>query len=150
MYPVGNKQPPDRWSWTSSPFKCKMLHLVEILWWWILVWQTVDSFLFSFSNRTKYILMWENSSSAIRSEENNSKKIIYVISMPLLTFWFSFLLCVFNEDLTLKGAPFVAQLIKNPPAMWETWVWPLGWEDPLEKGKATHSIILAWRIPWIV
>lgn len=100
MYPVGNKQPPDRWSWTSSPFKCKMLHLVEILWWWILVWQTVDSFLFSFSNRTKYILMWENSSSAIRSEENNSKKIIYVISMPLLTFWFSLLLCVFNEDLT--------------------------------------------------
>ena len=32
--------------------------------------------------------------------------------------------------------------------MWETWVQSLGWEDPLEKGKATHSIILAWRIPW--
>ena len=41
----------------------------------------------------------------------------------------------------------VAQLVKNPPAMWETWVRSLGWEDPLEKGKATHSIILAWRIP---
>ena len=41
----------------------------------------------------------------------------------------------------------VAQLIKNLPAMWETWVQSLGWEDPLEKGKATHSSILPWRIP---
>ena len=44
--------------------------------------------------------------------------------------------------------PLVAQLVKNPPAMWETWVQSLGWEDPLEKEKATHSSILAWRIPW--
>ena len=42
----------------------------------------------------------------------------------------------------------VAQLVKNPPAIWETWVRFLGWEDPLEKGKATHSSILAWRSPW--
>ena len=42
----------------------------------------------------------------------------------------------------------MAQLVKTPPATWETWVWSLGWEDPLEKGKATHSSILAWRIPW--
>ena len=42
----------------------------------------------------------------------------------------------------------VAQLVKNLPAMWETWVQYLGWEDPLEKGMATHSSILAWRIPW--
>ena len=48
------------------------------------------------------------------------------------------------------GASRVAQLVKNPPAMRETWVWSLGWEDPLEKGKATHSSILAWRIPWTV
>ena len=41
----------------------------------------------------------------------------------------------------------VAQLIKIPPAMQETWVWSLGWEDPLGKGKATHSSILTWRIP---
>ena len=46
------------------------------------------------------------------------------------------------------GAFLVAQLVKNPPAMWETWVWSLGWEDPLEKGKATHSSILVRRIPW--
>ena len=45
-------------------------------------------------------------------------------------------------------ATLVAQLVKNLPAMWETWVRSLGWEDPLEKGKATHSSILAWRIPW--
>ena len=41
----------------------------------------------------------------------------------------------------------VAQLVKNPPAMWETWVQSLGWEDPLEKTMATNSSILAWRIP---
>ena len=39
-------------------------------------------------------------------------------------------------------------LSQELPAMWETWVWSLGWEDPLEKGTATHSSILAWRIPW--
>ena len=43
-------------------------------------------------------------------------------------------------------ASLVAQLVKSPPAMRETWVRSLGWEDPLEKGKATHSSILAWRI----
>ena len=42
------------------------------------------------------------------------------------------------------------QLVKNLSAMWETWVQSLGWKDPLEKGKATHSSILAWRIPWTV
>ena len=42
----------------------------------------------------------------------------------------------------------VAQLVKNLPAMKETWVQSLGWEDHLEKGKAAHSSILAWRIPW--
>ena len=46
--------------------------------------------------------------------------------------------------------PLVAQLIKNSPAMWETWVRSLGWKDPLEKGKSTHYSILAWRIPWTV
>ena len=41
----------------------------------------------------------------------------------------------------------IAQLVKNLPAMQETWVWFLGWEDPLEKEMATHSSILAWKIP---
>ena len=42
----------------------------------------------------------------------------------------------------------MAQPVKNPPAMQETWVRSLGWEDPLEKEMATHSSILPWRIPW--
>ena len=42
----------------------------------------------------------------------------------------------------------MAQMVKNPPAMRETWVQSLSWEDPLEKGTATHASILAWRIPW--
>ena len=50
---------------------------------------------------------------------------------------------------TLLGES-VAQLVKNLPAMRETWVRSLGWEDPLEKGKATHSSIVAWKIPWTV
>ena len=52
--------------------------------------------------------------------------------------------------LQYSWASLVAQLVKNPPAMWETWDQSLGWEDPLEKGKTTHSSILAWRIPWTV
>ena len=49
--------------------------------------------------------------------------------------------------LQYSWASLVAQLVKNPPIMQETWVQSLGWEDPLEKGKATHSSILAWKIP---
>ena len=48
--------------------------------------------------------------------------------------------------LQYSWASLVAQLVKNPHAMWETWVQSLGWEDPLEKGTATHSSILAWKI----
>ena len=47
-----------------------------------------------------------------------------------------------------KWTSLVAQLVKNLPAVQETWVWFLGWEDSLENGMATHSSILAWRIPW--
>ena len=46
------------------------------------------------------------------------------------------------------GVGMVAQMIKNPPLVQETWVQPLGQEDPLEEGMATHSSILAWRVPW--
>ena len=54
------------------------------------------------------------------------------------------------KQLYIYGASLVAQLVKNLPAMWEAWVPTLRWEDPLEKGKATHSSTLAWRIPWAV
>ena len=50
--------------------------------------------------------------------------------------------------LQYSWASLVAALVKNLPAMRETWVRSLGWEDPLEKGEATHSSILDWRIPW--
>ena len=50
-------------------------------------------------------------------------------------------------DLSLLWASLVAQMVRNLPAMWETWVLSLGWEDLLEEGMTTHSSILAWRIP---
>ena len=49
--------------------------------------------------------------------------------------------------LQYSWASLVAQIVKNSPAMWETLVRSLGWEDPLEEGRATHSSVLAWRIP---
>ena len=45
-------------------------------------------------------------------------------------------------------ASLMAQMVKNPSAIWETWIWSLGWEDPLEEGVAIHSSILPWRNPW--
>ena len=52
--------------------------------------------------------------------------------------------------LQYSWVPLVAQLVKNPPALWETWVRSLHWEDSLEKGTATYTSILAWRISWTV
>ena len=49
-----------------------------------------------------------------------------------------------------EWASLVAQPVKSPPAVQETWVRPLDWDDPLEKGKATHSSILAWKVPWTI
>ena len=54
-----------------------------------------------------------------------------------------------RKQFQFAWASLVAQLVKNPLVMQETWVQSLGWEDPLEKGTATHSGILAWRIPWM-
>ena len=53
-----------------------------------------------------------------------------------------------RRDLATEQLLLVAQTVKNPSAMQETWVQSLGWEDPLEKGMATHSSILGWRIQW--
>ena len=64
-----------------------------------------------------------------------------------------FKLCILLLLLQVKNVPqvvsLVAQMVKNPPAMQETWIRSLDWEDPLEKGMTTHSSILAWRIPWM-
>ena len=66
-----------------------------------------------------------------------------IVSKSPLKSFFSFLL----PYLIIFWASLVTQLVKNLPAVWETWVRSLGWEDPLEKEKATHSSILTWRIP---
>ena len=53
-----------------------------------------------------------------------------------------------NQIYISNRASLVAQMVKNPPVMQETWVQSLGWEDPLEEGMATHFSILVWGIPW--
>ena len=50
--------------------------------------------------------------------------------------------------MTVSQTSLVAQMVKHLPTVWETWVQSLGWEDLLEKEMATHSSILAWKIPW--
>ena len=62
---------------------------------------------------------------------------------------YSFKARLFHHDrinITDSAPTLGAQMVKNTPAMWETWVRSLGWEDPLEEGRATHSSIVAWRI----
>ena len=71
-------------------------------------------------------------------------------SAECLSFPISKIVTIIGRALIIKWAFLVTQLGKSPPAMWETWVRSLGWEDPLENGKATHSSILAWRIPWTI
>ena len=56
--------------------------------------------------------------------------------------------CSFGLEYSLEGASLIAQSVKNLPVMEDTWIWFLGQEDTLEKETATHSSILAWRIPW--
>ena len=64
---------------------------------------------------------------------------------PQLSSFFFFNFC---WRIVCSRASLVAQMVKNPPAMRETWVWSLGWEDALVEGMATHSSIFAWTIPW--
>ena len=60
----------------------------------------------------------------------------------------AYFLIMRNHSPEAIRASLITQLVKNLPEMWETWVRSLDWEDPLEKGKATHSNIPAWRLPW--
>ena len=59
-----------------------------------------------------------------------------------------YIICPYLYLLDDIRASLVAQMVKNLPVMQENWIRSFGWEDPLQKGKATHSSILAWRIPW--
>ena len=85
------------------------------------------------SLKVQSLPFWEESNSTQRLVARRTGR-SFCSPLPCCTFW----------------ASLVAQLVKKPPAMWETRVQSLGWEDPLEKGKATHSSILAWRIPWTI
>ena len=71
-----------------------------------------------------------------------------ILSVILLILKSFYILYFHNFIFVFSLASLIAQLIKNLPAMRETWLQSLGWKDPLEKRKATHSSILAWRIPW--
>ena len=68
-------------------------------------------------------------------------------ALAAIALWEALASCI-GRDFTAAWDSLVAQLVKNPPATWETWVRLLHWEEPLEKGKATHSSILAWSIPY--
>ena len=108
------------------------------------VWSpSLCSFLFSDILPWKFWLICDSELSVFNSAMLRS-------SSWALTLWTSGLQITSRCPLQCFWASLVAQPVKNPPAMRETWVPSLGWEDPLEKGKATHSSILAWRIPWTV
>ena len=74
---------------------------------------------------------------------------IWGLGRPVITGILVFPSSIRDRASNYMGFP-VAQLVNNLPAMQETWVQSLGWEDLLEKGKAAHSSILVWRIPWTV
>ena len=93
---------------------------------------------------------WGRKELDVTEQLNNNSIINYL----LYIFWpfrvrTSLLLFYTSISTSLTGRAFlVAQLVKNPPVIQDTWVQSLGWEDPMEKGKANQSSILAWRIPW--
>ena len=82
---------------------------------------------------------------------------LLVLELPVQFHWRCFHMCfeclrlrgrIFNDKHYLTRASLVAQSVKDLPAVQETWVWSLGWEDPLEKEMASHASILAWKISW--
>ena len=74
--------------------------------------------------------------------------IMWFLFFNLLIWWIVLIDFHILKNPYIPGASLVAQLVKNLPAVQETWVWSLGWEDPLEKQMETHSSILAWKISW--
>ena len=86
---------------------------------------------------------------ATQSLKAVSTLVFLIISIQLKNEVFIlFFIFIYLFDCMGSWASLVAQMVKNMPAMWKTWVQFLGWEDPLEEGMTTHSSILAWEIPW--
>ena len=82
---------------------------------------------------------------------SHSILIIFITIIQWPDWWLLFFFTVISKATATKyWASLVTQLGKNLPEMWETWIWSLGWEEPLGKEKATHFSILAWRIPWTI
>ena len=101
----------------------------------------------------KKIRLATSKSTSVRKQQGfhhklsmSARKTLCQFSFPCL--WFNSFI-VLTQVRVWPQASIMAQLVKNPPALWETWVPSLGWEDPQVKRKATHSS-LAWRIPWTV
>ena len=94
------------------------------------------------------------SSAFSKTSLNIWKFSVHVLSQPSLENFEHYFASMWDECnwevVEHSWASLVTQVVKNMPAIWETWVPSLGWEDHLEKGKATHSSILAWSIPWTI
>ena len=98
----------------------------------------IDQFGLSSSQQRHILMLWRQGDQELWNQ--NGKCHLFKLFFDTL---------VENKYMELDyWASLIAQLVKNLPAMQETWVRCLSWEDPLEKGKATHSSILTWRIPW--
>ena len=106
-----------------------------------LVFNTLSRFVTAFLPRSNHLISWLQLPSAVMLEPKMRKSVTASTISPSI--------CHVGITWEVRDS-LVAQLIKNLPAMRETWVWSLGWEAPLEKGTATHSSILTLRIPWIV
>ena len=122
----------DRKAW------CAAVHEVTNIWTWL-------------SNWTEWIskmeqMMFEQGKICYMMIELNKEILVWLPNCFFNTV-FTFLFCARPSS---RWVSLVAQVVKHPPAAWETWVWSLGCKDPLGKRKATHSSILAWRIPWTV
>ena len=135
---------------TASTFSPSICHKVMesdamILVFWILSFKSSFSLYFTLIKQ----LFSSFSLSAIRAVSSAYLRLLLFVSAILIPACDSSILALHMMN-SVYWDSLVAQLVKNLPVMQETWVQSLGWEDPLEKGMATHSSILARRIPWTV
>ena len=86
----------------------------------------------------------------LMSKSRNSLSLYpFISSLTQICFWENICTLKYYILTSSGSSSLVTQMVKHLPTMWETQVWSLGWEDPLEKEMATHSSTLAWKIPWM-